>query len=154
MPAPKGNRYGVDSGNFFKPKEYTPAEWEEIFYAYLDYRGDKKWNKKEAIKSGEMAGKTMDVPHQLPLTIESFCVFSGVSMQTFRNYEKKEGYEEYFDVTTRMREIIESDQTDGAIVGAYNPNIIARKLGLVDKKQTELKGGLNIPKMPDIGDRK
>lgn len=140
MPAPKGNRYGVDSGNFFKPKKYTPQEWSDTFMSYLEDRGARVWNKKESIKSGDLAGKTMDVPTQLPLTIESFCVFANVSKQTFYNYEREIGYEEYFDITTYMREVIESDQLDGATVGAYNPNIIARKLGLSENIDHTTKG--------------
>jgi len=138
MAAPLGNRYGVDSENFFKPKKYTPEEWCSKFVEYLEDRQNKVWNKKEAIKSGDMAGKVMDVPSSMPLSIESFCVFARVAKDTFYNYEKKKGYEEYFDITTRIREIIEADQLDGATIGAYNTNIIARRLGLVDKVHQEV----------------
>ena len=133
MAAPKGNRYGVDSGNFFKPKAYTPEEWGHVFLDYLKDRQDKEWQKKEPIKSGDRAGDIIDIPHCLPLTIRSFCVFANVIPDTFRNYEKAEGYEEYFLITTRMRNVIEADQIDGATVGAYNPNIIARLIGLKDR---------------------
>jgi hypothetical protein len=138
MSAPKGNRYGIDSGNFFKPKKYTPVTWKNVFIKYLNDRQNKAWSKNEPIKSGEKAGELMKVPTQLPLTIESFCVFAGVSKQTFYNYEGAVGYEKYFDITTRIREVIESDQFDGATVGAYNPNIIARKLGLAEKTKSEV----------------
>jgi hypothetical protein len=40
------------------------------------------------------------------------------------------------------------------MVGIYNPSITQRLNGLVDKKETEIKGGLNIPNLPDIGNRK
>lgn len=135
MPAPKGNRYGIDSGNFFKPKKFTPEEWADMFIEYLNDRDGKVWNKKEPIKSGDRAGQLIDIPHQLPLTIESFCVFACIDTQTFYNYENRKGYEDYFEITTRIRGIIESDQLDGATVGAYNPNIIARKLGLTEKSE-------------------
>lgn len=139
MPAPKGNKYGVGRDSF-KPKTYQPKEWWDKFIDYLEDRGNKVWNKKEAIKSGDMAGTVMDVPVSLPLTMESFCVYANVSMDTFRNYESKLGYEDYFDLTTRMRTIIESEQLEGATVGAYNQNIIARKLGLTDKQELDVKG--------------
>lgn len=139
MAAPKKNRFGIDSGNFFKPKKYTPRKWKDVFIKYLFERGKKTWHKKEAIKSGMNAGKIINIPTQIPLTIESFCVFAGVSKQTFYNYEKEDGYEEYFDITTRMREIIESDQLDGASIGAYNQSIIARKLGLAEKIENTIK---------------
>lgn len=143
MAAPKGNRYGVDSENFFKPKKYSPEEWCSVFIQYLSVRGEEKWNKKEAIKSGDMAGKTMSVPVEMPLSIESFCVFAGVHKQTFYNYEGKgvdNNYEEYIDSTTRMREVIEANQLDGATVNAFNPGIIAKRLSMVDKKDITSKG--------------
>ena len=40
------------------------------------------------------------------------------------------------------------------MVGIFNPSITQRLNGLVDKKETELKGTLNIPQLPDIGKRK
>ena len=138
MPAPKGNRYGVDLESFVKPKSYQPQEWAQKFIDYLEVRQGKVWNKKECIKSGDSAGTVFDVPISLPLTIESFCVFANVSMQTFSNYEKKEGYEDYFGVTTRIRTVIEAEQLEGAVIGAYNPNIVARKLGLADKREEEV----------------
>ena len=133
--APKGNRYGVDLASFVKPKSYQPKEWAQKFIDYLEHRQGKVWNKQESIKSGDSAGTVFDVPISLPLTIESFCVFANVSMQTFYNYEKAKTYEDYFEITARIRITIESDQLEGAIVGAYNPNIIARKLGLADKTE-------------------
>ena len=39
------------------------------------------------------------------------------------------------------------------MLGFFNPSITQRLNSLVDKNQTELKGGLNIPKLPDIGNR-
>jgi hypothetical protein len=37
--------------------------------------------------------------------------------------------------------------------GFFNPSITQRLNGLIDKKETEVKGGLNIPPVPDIGNR-
>jgi hypothetical protein len=69
------------------------------------------------------------------MSIESFCLFADISRQTLINYESnKEGYQDFFEVTTRIRNIIDSQQFEGATVGAYNPNIIARKLGLTDRR--------------------
>jgi len=138
--------------NFFKPKKYSPEQWKDIFIEYLADRGERVWNKKEPIKSGDHAGKLIDVPNQLPLTMESFCVFAGVTLQTFNNYEKMKGYEQYFGLTTRMRDIIESDQLDGATVGAYNPNIIARKLGLSEKIENKVL--MEQPLFPDVPKKK
>jgi len=75
------------------------------------------------------------------MSIESFCIFADISTETFRNYESKdEIYKDFFEVTTRIRAIIESQQFEGATVGAFNPNIIARKLGLQDNVKQEFSG--------------
>ena len=131
------NRYGITIEKLMgRPRSYTPEEWGAKFIEYLEARGVKVWNKHEGIRGGEMAGTTVKVPHEMPLSIESFCVFAGVHKQTFYNYESdkdNEPYSNYFDITTHIREVIESDQIDGATVGAYNPSIIAKRLGLMDK---------------------
>jgi len=50
--------------------------------------------------------------------------------KTFRNYEARQ---EFLPITTRIREIIENQQFEGAASGFLQPNIIARKLGLTDR---------------------
>lgn len=140
MGAPKGNEYWKFAEKHGRNFKYTPdALWQEAL-KYFDYMSTSVWNKKEAIKSGDMAGTLIDIPTQTPLSIETFCLFADISRQTFLNYESnQEPYKEFFEVTTRIRGVIESNQFEGATVGAYNPNIIARKLGLGDK--TILEGG-------------
>ena len=53
----------------------------------------------------------------------------------------------FIDIITRIEEIIETQQFEGASVGVFNANIIARKLGLVERQQQEVNAkvsGLNI----------
>jgi hypothetical protein len=134
MPAPKGNEYWKFAEKHGRGFKYTPdALWKEAL-DYFDYMSTSVWNKKEAIKSGDMAGTLIDIPTQTPLSIETFCLFADISHKTFLNYNSgEEPYKEFLQVTTRIRGVIESNQFEGATVGAYNPNIIARKLGLGDK---------------------
>ena len=143
MAAPKGNNYWEFRNKHGRNFKYTPEDFWDEAIKYFVYMSDKVWNKKEAIKSGDLAGTTMDVPTKTPLSIESFCLFADINYDTFRNYESNtEEYKDFFDITTRIRNVIESNQFEGATVGAYNPNIIARKLGLSDKK--EIEGNVSI----------
>lgn len=139
MAAPKGNNYWQFRDKHGRDFKYTPeALWDEAV-KYFDWMSDRVWNKKEAIKSGDLAGTIMDIPTSTPMSIESFCLFADITTETFRKYEKAEkGYEDFIGVTTRVREIIESQQFEGATVGVYNANIIARKLGLADKSETKV----------------
>ena len=134
MAAEKFNNYWEFRDKHGRGFKYTPESlWEEAVQ-YFDWISKKVWNKKDPIKSGDNAGKLIDVPTQTPMSLQSFCLFADISMETFRNYISNEGsYKDFFDVTTRIRGIIESNQWEGATVGAYNPNIIARTLGLIDR---------------------
>ena len=66
------------------------------------------------------------------MTITEFCVFAGITSQTFFNYEKEQAY---FDITARIRDIIYSQKFTGAAAGLLESNIIARELGLADKQE-------------------
>ena len=77
-------------------------------------------------------------------SIEGFCIFADIARQTFLNYSKEE---DFLEVTTRIREIIENQQFDGAASGFLNANIIARKLGLADNQNTNLT--VEQPLFPD-----
>jgi len=141
MAAPKGNNYWEFRNKHGRDFRYSPDLFWDEAVKYFEWMIDKVWNKKDPIKSGDMAGTLIDVPTQTPMSIESFCLFADISTETFRNYEsKEEQYKDFFEVTTRIRSIIESQQFEGATVGAFNPNIIARKLGLQDKIQQEHSG--------------
>jgi len=133
MPAAKGNNYWEFRNKHGRNFKYTPESlWEEAV-KYFDWMKERHWNKMEAIKSGDKAGTTMAVPTQTPFSIESFCLFADITTETFRNYYSNDDeYKDFFGVTMRIKGIIESQQFEGATVGAYNPNIIARKLGLTD----------------------
>lgn len=150
MPAPKGNQYWQFAGKHGRNFKYTPAKlWAEAV-KYFEWISPQVWNKKEAIKGGDMAGTLVDVPTSTPMSIKGFCLFSDISHQTFLNYESAEN-KDFVEVTSRIRAIIESKQFEGATVGAYNANIIARTLGLVDKQDITSKGdNISILKMPDL----
>lgn len=73
--------------------------------------------------------------------------------QYFDNY--KNAYDSYLGVVTCIRSEWEQDQISGTITGKYKaPNLVARLNGISDKKELDVKGSLNIPPVPDIGDRK
>ncbi len=147
MAAAKENNYWEFRDKHGRNFSYTPeALWEEAV-KYFEWMKDRVWNKNEALKSGDRAGDLIEVPTSTPFSMESFCIFADITMDTFRNYQSnKDNYKDFFEVSTRIRSIIESNQFEGATVGAYNPNIIARKLGLVDKTEEVSKGANKRPK--------
>lgn len=77
-------------------------------------------------------GDVIKVNKMRAMTIRGFCLFAGISRQTFLNYEKDE---RYLDIVTRIKDII----VEGASADLFNVNIIARELGLAEKTDMTLK---------------
>jgi hypothetical protein len=135
MPAPKGNDY-YKLADWGKPPSYEPVPLWDKFRDYVINSQDNPWHKNEAVKSGDNVGMIIKVPTERPLTIQGFCIFAEISSQTFYNYEKDKAYVE---ITARIRDIIYSQKFEGAAVGVFNANIIARDLGLSDKSEVDQK---------------
>ena len=66
-----------------------------------------------------------------PFTLEGLCNHIDISLATFRTYEEQTNFK---NVVARIRQIVDNQQFEGVAAGILNANIIARKLGLVDKK--------------------
>lgn len=69
------------------------------------------------------------------------CIYLDISDETWATYRTKEGF---IGVTRKAEQIIRTQKFSGAAADLLNPNIIARDLGLVDKKETDNKGTVNI----------
>lgn len=74
---------------------------------------------------------TAETHRTRPFTLEGLCNHIDISLATFKAYEEHEALK---NVATRIRQIIDNQQFEGVAAGMLNANIIARKLGLVDKK--------------------
>lgn len=95
---------------------------------------------------------------QRPLTIEGFenwledkDIINNLS-QYFANTENR--YTEYQTICSRIKRTVRQNQIEGGMAGVFNPSITQRLNGLAEKTETEIKGSLNIPNLPDIGNRK
>jgi len=134
MGAPKGNKYAV--GTKLSPEEVAIGAEE-----YFKKCDNTKWFKNEAIKSGDRAGEIIQIPVSTPYTIRGLCVHLGITRQTFLNYDKDK---KFFEVCTRIRDKIETNQVEGAVNGSYNASIVARLVGLADKPQVEQSGSIDV----------
>lgn len=131
----------------------TPDKLWQLFEGY------KKEVKANPIIVKDWVGKdATDVyrEKEKPLTDKGFYNYCrrniGCVRQYFDNQDKL--YDEYIAICSHIKEEIDQDQIEGGMAGIYNASITQRLNGLVDKSQTEIKGGLNIPNLPDIGNRK
>lgn len=94
---------------------------------------------------------------KLPLTLEGFKRYCwdievGCIEQYFKNIDDK--YSEFLPICSRVKNSIRENQITGGLLNVFNPSITQRLNDLSDKKEYDLKGSLNIPQIPDIGNRK
>lgn len=78
-----------------------------------------------------------DIRRVRPFTLEGLCNYIDISLAAFKTYEARE---DFGATTARIRQIIDNQQFEGVAAGLLNANIIARKLGLVDKKDHTTSG--------------
>ena len=152
MAAPIGNQYYLLRSKDGRDKIFgTPEEMMEAINEYftwcqinplMETQVVKGRSVEEDEKDGEVVKtvknyELVELPKMRPFTLEGLCNYIDISVDTFKLYEKRE---DFIGVTTRARQIIDNQQFEGAASGFLNPNIIARKLGLVDKKEQNIKG--------------
>lgn len=82
-----------------------------------------------------------DSPHMRAMTQAGLCAFLNIGVSTWHDYKKKS---EYSEVTQAVEQVMYEQKFTGAAAGMLNSNIIARDLGLAEKTETELSGGLKV----------
>jgi hypothetical protein len=123
---------------------------EDLLQAWEDYK--KSVDSNPDVQQIATAKGVQDVRVKKPYQRKGFetyfyKIFGHHVKQYIDNYE--DAYESYLGVVTHMRNEWESDQIEGSLTGRYKaPNLVARLNGLVDKKETEIKGV--PPIFPDI----
>lgn len=121
MAAPKDNKYAVGNSGLSKKFE-TDAELKS---AIEDYFNDSD-KKKE------------------PYTIEGLCIALCVTRQTLLNYEKRKGYEDYFDTIREAKLKVQENLIKRGLVGDNNSTLtiflLKNNHGYRDKTEQEVTG--------------
>jgi hypothetical protein len=145
MAAEKGNqwwklrsKHGVDA-MFTDPQKLLEACLE-----YFEATSKRKWIKKDWVGKDaiEVTRET-----ETPYTLSGLCIFLGVNPQYISQFKNTETYkrdEGFALVITHVEQIIETQQLEGSMVGVFNANIVSRKLGLIDRQQSELSGSVEV----------
>lgn len=160
MPAPKGNQFWKLRSRHGRKKLFsTPKLLFQAASEYFQWCDNNPWIKKEQLKKpstiinadGSTYLQTIaDIPTARPYTLSGLCLYLDVNCQYFTDFKEsllpKDGekqtkkQKDFSLVITRIEEIIKTQKFEGAAVGAFNANIIARDLGMVDKKEHDHKG--------------
>lgn len=126
--------------------KFTPESLELAWQQYFAWCDDNPWYKYEQSKAGGL----VKIPVSRPYTEAGFCAFHDLGI----NYIKQlweavkdrddEESKKYSSVITRARAKCYAQKFEGAAVGAFNGNIIARDLGLADKTESEVKQDIRV----------
>jgi len=148
MAAPKENSFWQQRSKHGRDKLFSSPKvlWEAASEYFI-------WCEQNPLTQQNWVGKDGDeVSKELmrPFTLSGLCVFLDCEEQTLKNYGTKEEYKDFFGVYTRIYQIIRTQKFEGAAVGLFNANIIARDLGLVEKNEHTGKDGGPIEQKFDI----
>ena len=136
MAAPKGNQFwrNIPYEKIGRPLGFETPEilWEECKLYFEEC--DKSPFIKTESTVGERGDSVKTSEHKIPYTWLGLCVF--LSVCDLDAYKKRE---EFSGVIKVLDNIIRNQKFSGAAAGLFNSNIIARDLGLVEKKQVENK---------------
>jgi len=130
---------------------------DELEKAWVEYKQNIKVQSNEWLKVFYVGkdGNRKEEPQKVPYTMEGFERFCYENYGCVNQYfDNKDGYYSNFvTICSRIKREIRENQITGGLLGFYNPSITQRLNNLVERNQTEVSGGLNIPKLPDIGKR-
>ena len=138
MAAPKGNQFWkVCRTHGRKPKFANPDDLWAACVEYLEWVEDNPlWEVKAFAYQGEVAQERL--PKMRAMTIDGLCNFLDVETRTWTGWRADR--QDLLPVITRVEQIIRDQKFAGAAADLLNPNIIARDLGLADKKKVEHQG--------------
>lgn len=163
MGAPKGNKFWELRSKHGRDKLFaTPELMWDAACEYFQWCEDNPFLSTEAktVSGYKENGsiETVEIPKIRPYTLQGLCLYLDCNTHYFNQFEAnlKEEDKGFSPIITRIREIIYNQKFSGAASGFFNQNIIARDLGLVDKKETDHKGlptFMNIDPLSDAGDK-
>lgn len=150
MAAPKGNEFWRIRSRHGREKLFTSPEllWE----AATEYF---KWVDENPLTKSDWVGKDGDeVTRKLgrPYTLHGLCLYLGCDPSYFRTFKSTihEKDKDFLAVIHAIENVVYTQQYDGASVGIFNHNIIARALGLVDKQESKVESNVQITGMKII----
>jgi len=136
-----GNQFWKKRSKHGRDKIFgTPDILKDACYEYFDHQSQQTWDRID-FKGKEV--EEVKIPTASPFTLTGLCIFLDVNTNYFTDFEDniKKGDDpnknDFSRVITHIREIIYTQKFEGAAVGAYNANIIARDLGLADKTESK-----------------
>lgn len=147
MAAPEGNQFWKLRSKHGRDKLFaTPELMWEAACEYFQWCEDNPFYKSEAkvVNGGYKEPGSVEIaelPMMRPFTLHGLCLYLDCNTQYFKTFKAqlKAEDKDFNTILTRIEETIYSQKFSGAASGFFNANIIARDLGLADKKELDKK---------------
>ena len=150
MAAPKGNQFWKLRSKHGRDKLFESPEllWDAAC-EYFQWCEDNPWQKTETTIRG-VNKDVKTIPTERPFTMQGLCLYLDCNTKYFNNFkiQLSENDKDFSYIITRIEETVYKQKFEGAAVGAFNANIIARDLGLTDNKDITSKGN-ELKKLTD-----
>jgi hypothetical protein len=129
MSAPTGNQFWKLRSKNGRDKLFATPEL--LWQAATEYF---QWCEDHPIEAEDNKGtKNVNIiKFNRPFTMKGFCIYIDASEHWIDNF-KKTASEDFLYIIYKIEAIIYNQKFEGAIVGIYNANIIARSLGLKER---------------------
>lgn len=146
-PKPKSKVVDAPKRGKGRPRNFNDPI--EIWNLFLEYKKFCEENPRFTYTASQ--GRLLQIPHIKPLTIDGFETFCyGKSLTISHYFENREGrYEDFCDIVTRIKKEIRGDQLEGAFIGQYSSNIVAR-LNNISEKTENINKNIEVPLFPDV----
>lgn len=152
--APKGNNFWELRSKHGRDRLFaTPELMWEAAVEYFQWCVDNPLI--EVAYYGKEAER-VEIPKIRAFTMQALCIYLDCNTVYFNHFENDiKGREDeiskgFSQIVTRIRETIYSQKFEGAAAGLLNHNIIARDLGLVDKRENDDRTKIKVS-MSDSG---
>lgn len=137
MGAPKGNQFWLARTKHGRNKKFTPKALWDACLEYFQWVEDNPLKEEKVFHTDGRITRA-DITKMRAMTIGGLCIYLDIVITTWETYKSSE---DFLEVITRAEQIIRNQKFTGAAADMLNPNIIARDLGLSDKKEFTGEGG-------------
>lgn len=143
MAAPKGNQFWKLRSKHGRDKLFeTPDLLWDAACEYFQWCDEHPWATTKT-KTSKYKKEKEEIPVQRPYSLTGMLLYMGASEEYWREFKKAKHFD-FLGVIADIEAVINTQQFEGAAVGAFNANIISRKLGLADKSEITGKDGKDL----------
>ncbi len=131
----EGNQWWKLRAKHGRDKLFASPEllWEAA-EGYFTHTDSRKWVKKDWV--GKDADEVLR-ENETPYTLAGMCLYFNCSRHWWNEF-KDAKHTDFLEVITRIENIMFAQKFEGAAVGAFKENLIARELGLKDASDVNI----------------